>query len=536
VPCDNPFHRSSVFHPHCEPAPGAGCNSGPDTALQLGRRESRTTDTGDQFNPRCLSQSATSETLRQARMPLSRLGRISCEITDVPVSLGSSNTWRLRPVGGAAARLVPPRVTALRAEGRQRVRGVDAVTEVSMRSGNKRRSSHVPGQFLGYSLQTTRATMRLLEARPGSFVSVEVLDDVAVTNRDGTATAEQTKSATSSNPLADRSPEWWKTLATWVRAAQSDQLNADSTSFELFVSKKRPGTLVHTLAAASDEASAAVALAEAKKALWGDSPHFTKRAKVASTIAPHAETIFAAKDEIATKIVARLSLVFGTGSSKADLVNLLKAKIISDDMLDVVAHQMLGWVKTAIDGHIEKSRPAVVSADDFNTELIAFVRRVDRFAILNSFAPTTPKTALSIDDQGNTYVRQLDIIGADYDTKLKAANDFLRASVDRSVWATKGLVHRSSFDEFEEVLTRAWNAKKQIVAIQSAEQAPEVCGRFLYSECSLVQSPLEGRSVPPHFTPGCYHALANSFSVGWHPDFKSVLTSPTRGTKKDPAA
>lgn len=404
-----------------------------------------------------------------------------------------------------------------------------------MRSGNKRRSSQVPGQFLGYSLQTTRATMRLLEAGPGSFVSVEVLDDVAVTKPDGTTTVEQTKSATSSNPIADKSPEWWKALATWVRAAEANQLSPDATSFELFVSKTHPGKLARSLAAVSDEASAAIALAAAKKAIWGEPPRFIKRARVAATIAPHVEAVFGAKGETVAKIVARLSLVFGTGSSKAALVNLLKAKIISDEMLDVVANQMLGWVKTAIDGHIESSRPAVVSTDDFNTELIAFVRRVDRFAILNSFAPTAPRTALSIEDQGNTYVRQLDIIGADYDTKLKAANDFLRASVDRSVWATKGLVHRSSFDEFEDVLTRAWDAKKRIVAVQSASHTPEMCGNVLYSECSLIQPPLEGRTVPPHFTPGCYHALANDLAVGWHPDFKSLLT-PAQSDKKDPAA
>jgi hypothetical protein len=400
-----------------------------------------------------------------------------------------------------------------------------------MNSEKKRRSAQVPAQFLGYSLQTTRATMRLLQANPGTSVTVEVLDDVAVLSPSGSATVEQTKSATSTNPIADRSPELWKTLANWVRAAESKQVDPAATTFEIFVSKKRSGSIAHSFSAASDLQSALQALATAKTALWGTAPKFPKRAKVAATLAPHVECVLSAQNGLASKIVQRLNIVFGSGSSKADLLNALSAKIISSDMLDTVANQMLGWVKATLDGCVEKSKPAVISTDAFNAELTAFVRKYDRFAILNSFAPAPARPMLDLEVQSRTYVRQLDIIGADYDAKLKAANDFLRASIDRSVWATKGLVHRSSFDEFEDLLTRTWTAKREIVAIQSKGQPSDACGRLLYSECSLVQCPLEGRSVPPHFTPGCYHALAESQSLGWHPKFKDILAAAS--SKKD---
>lgn len=396
------------------------------------------------------------------------------------------------------------------------------------------RSTQVPAQFLGYSLQTTRATMRLLEATPGMFVSVEVLDDVAVSDDKGSTTLEQTKSATSTNPIADRSPELWKTMANWVRAAESKKIDPAVTSFEIFVSKKRPGTIAHSLSAANEAQAAAVALTAAQSALWGPAPHFPKRPKLATAVAPHVECVFGAIDGLVGTIVQRLSLVFGSGSSKSDLVNALKAKIISADMLDTVANQMLGWVKAKLDGCIENSQPAVISTDEFLAELTAFVRKYDRFAILNSVAPQPAQPLLDLEVQNRTYVRQLDIIGADYDAKLKAANDFLRASIDRSVWATKGLVHRSSFNEFEEVLTRAWTAKREIVAIQSTGQPLEAAGRLLYSECSLVQCQLEGRSVPPHFTPGCYHALADNQAVGWHPEFKTMLGA-TPGNKDSAA-
>ena len=201
-------------------------------------------------------------------------------------------------------------------------------------------------------------------------------------------------------------------------------------------------------------------------------------------------------------------------------------------MLETVACAMLGWVKLEIEGCIERSQPAVVAADAFRAELGAFVRKYDRFAILNSFAPTPKSEELNLEVQGATYVRQLDLIGVDYDTKLRAANDFLRASKDRSIWATKGIVHRTSFDDFEDVLTRTWTSKKESVSIQASDRPSDERGRLLFAECSLVQTFLEGRALPPHFTPGSYHALAEALALGWHPDFKTVL----KDCQRKPAA
>jgi hypothetical protein len=50
-----------------------------------------------------------------------------------------------------------------------------------------KKSSNVPGQFVGYSLQTTECLRQLLLGSRGTAVSVEVIDDVGVTEPDGTS-------------------------------------------------------------------------------------------------------------------------------------------------------------------------------------------------------------------------------------------------------------------------------------------------------------------------------------------------------------
>lgn len=392
-----------------------------------------------------------------------------------------------------------------------------------------RRSSQVPGQFLGYSLQTTRALVSLLSAQRGSFISVEALDDVAESVPSGHTKLVQTKSTGSrTNPVADRSPELWKTLANWVRGVKNGDIDPARTEFELFVSKKRVGAIARSFDGARTAAEAATVLAEVRALFDGAQGEGRKGRSVPAALAPHLAVIFG-DTSIAAMVVSRMSVVFGSGRSRVDVLELLRRKLISEHMLEVVANQMLGWVKQTIDGLIEQDKPAVVSTDTFNVELLAFVRRVDRFEILNCFAVTPAQEAIDLELQNRMYVKQLDLVGSDYETKLAAATDFLRASVNRSVWAAKGLVHRTSFDELEERLKRIWRAKREAVAVQASHHAPEARGQLLYSECSQVDASLDGRPVPSHFGPGCYHAMADSLDVGWHPQYKERLDGVPSG-------
>ena len=394
-----------------------------------------------------------------------------------------------------------------------------------------RRSTVVPEQFLGYSLQATRAVMRLLNAEPGSFVGVEILDDVSVAHKGGTRILEQTKSVRSGNPVADRSLDLWKTLFNWVSCVQSHQINLATTSFELFTSTKRSGRLIKAFAAAQTVEEAKAALAQARSRLWGEAPNFAQRKRLPETLARYVNGVLEADESIAIAIVQQLSLVCGSGSSWDDLVALLRREVISGNMVGVVAHQLLGWAKASIDSRIEAGEPPLLSTDLFDAELLAFVRKCDRFAILNSFSTAPSEATLSAELQSRTYIRQLEIVGFDYDEQLAAANDFLRATVDRSVWAEKGLVHRSSFDEYEGVLVRVWKAKKKIVQIREAKLPVEERGQLLYSECSILDQQLDGRPVPNYFVPGCYHALSDRLSVGWHPEFRAVLAR--RSSRKE---
>lgn len=387
----------------------------------------------------------------------------------------------------------------------------------------RKATTSAAGQYLGFSLQTTRAVVHLLNGSPGTAVSVEVFEDVGVQTPDGQRIAEQAKSALAHNPVADRAVDFWKTLANWTRGALGGDLAVESTRFVLYVSSSYPpGRLVRALASARDMGAAHAALADAKKALWG-TPKSKVRAGVPSSLAPHLDLVFSAPEGAVAAIVTRFELARGGRDPFAEIELGIRRKFVSEPHVPTVARQAMGWVKARIDELIRDGKQAVVSVDEFQSEMTAFVIKVDRSLILNSFAPTPPAAAIEAELPQRCYIKQLDLIGSDDAQKLRAANDYLRAAYDRTEWAARGIVHRSSIEEFQEQLVRIWESKQQLSALEMEGRPDEHVGRHLFASCSTVSAELQGLKPPAHFASGCYHSLSDEAVVGWHPRFRDLL-------------
>ena len=75
----------------------------------------------------------------------------------------------------------------------------------SSTDAHQKRTPHVPGSFLGYSLQQTLFVSLLLQSRKESIVSLEVFEDIGVETPGEGKLAVQSKSTSNGNPVSDRS-------------------------------------------------------------------------------------------------------------------------------------------------------------------------------------------------------------------------------------------------------------------------------------------------------------------------------------------
>jgi hypothetical protein len=396
----------------------------------------------------------------------------------------------------------------------------------------KGRGTQVPGQFYGYSLQITRAVAHLLRAHEGQSVSVEHLDDVATFSGDEVV-AEQDKSGLAHNPVADRSLELWKTLHNWVRAIREGALRSDA-KFILYVAQDHHGSVVdrvHTVANKADAASLVLVL---RAEFWGKAPKYSARTKLPSELAEHVNGVLQASDEVLSLLFASLTLESGTGSPNDDLLPLLAEKAISEVAREDVLKHLLGWAKRAIDAHIEKKRPAVLSWDDFHRQLVGAAKKFDRSG--NLLAPTPAdicQADIDTELRARTYIRQLEAVKCEEGELARAVNDFLRSAVDRTTWSERGDVLEGSFGEFEDGLERAWQSQKTRVEIEQKVAVEEERGRLVYANCMSLQMRLQGMDVPAYFVPGSFHTLADALRVGWHPKYRDVLPAATFAARAD---
>lgn len=393
----------------------------------------------------------------------------------------------------------------------------------------QRRSPQVPGQYLGYSLQATRFVQLLLESGPGAVVSLELFEDVGTESSEGTRLASQVKSAPSSNPIGDRSVAFWKTLANWLEAVGTGRLDVSRTVFEIYVSPRREGRIAELFAGVATEEAAATAIAEAKSsvgALKNEAPSTPDEPDV------YIERVLNSGCDLLRTLLPRFQLTFPSVEPFEDILSrIATTQWLPTEYADLLMKHALGWVKQTTDMLIQNSKPAAISVDDFNREMRSFARRCDLKTILTTFSGRPSPEAVE-HNLLRKYVRQLEIIDAIEEDKIHAINDYLRASVDRTEWSRRGIVHQASLEEFEDGLIQFWKNRRRQVEITQRDLAESERGMCLYCECGTNRPKLQGLEVPNHFTPGSYHALADSETIGWHPDYKSRLKETGSGPEE----
>lgn len=394
----------------------------------------------------------------------------------------------------------------------------------------KKAQATAPGQLLGYGLQYTRLTAMLLDAPEGSVCSLEVLDDTATSHADGTTKVSQSKSSLTDNPVADRAVSLWKAIANWVKLVQDGRVNPSNTIFELYISRSVDGAIISSFHNAASLSDAKRAIQSAKDELWGTAPAFAKKAQIAETVTPHLAGVFAADENVLLPIIVGLRKLCGSGSPQSDIETAIRRHPVSQIRVVDIANQMCGWVKREADKLLEKSQPAWISRDAFHTEYASYVRRVDREMILKSWSPN-PSENQKTERLYDIFVRQLDLIELDYDDKLEAISDFLRASTDRAKWSQTGEVHEQSFADLDDNLTRVWKNHNRAAEVEAAAKPDMQRGRLLHSKCMIHQTRVQGMEPPSHFVPGCFHALADGKVIGWHPEYKTLLRDPKAGNQ-----
>lgn len=361
----------------------------------------------------------------------------------------------------------------------------------------------------------------MLDADPGSKVSVEVLDDVAVETETGDVDAVQLKTALKTNPISNRSLDLWTTISNWLNAVKSGELKVEKTTFSLRLGRFRTGAICKSFSDAVTTEAADNALKKAKNEFFAAKGDKLKKG-ISTEFGEIVKEIFKPSHlESLRSIIVRFRLSFGNQYAYEELLGRLKTKFIDEEIAEDVLLHALGWVKKEIDGAVEKDQQPSIDVDEFRVEINAFRDRLKGRSYLPSFAGPPSLAEIEL-HKLRLFVRQLNLIEGSEDQILGAIADFLSARTNRIEYARRGHIHAASFDEFEQALKSLWSNHRAEVELDQSEK--EITrGQRLALRCLRERLRLQGIEVPADFTPGCLHSLADVPSIGWHPRYENLL-------------
>jgi hypothetical protein len=385
-------------------------------------------------------------------------------------------------------------------------------------------NTHVPDKVYAYSLQVRHMMYELLDCKDGDAVSVEVFDDIGVEKSDGTKEAIQAKSALSNrNPVSDRATDLWKTLYNWLLAVQEKEIDVECTNFKLLITVEKHGNIVDSFNNAATEEEANLAWEIAKNEFYDEEGN---EKKIGDEYADYIHSFFSIGNKAdACKIIKKFKLETLAKTHTESLYERFKEKAyIAKDSLDLMFVYMLGWIDKQTAELAESKKPMVIYSKDFRNELTAKYREVNQKLSLVEIAPKPSKDMIDNElEAPRVYVEQLDIINCDYTDKIEAISDYLRASANRTAWAEKGDISKDAISSFSEELVRIWKNNKRILDITQKDLEASERGQLLYFKCRDKQVDMGTFVAPSFFTSGCFQALADEESIGWHPEYKKIL-------------
>lgn len=197
--------------------------------------------------------------------------------------------------------------------------------------------------------------------------------------------------------------------------------------------------------------------------------------------------------------------------------------------MDPIYHSVIGWIDTTVAQLVENKLPIIISYEDYQRQLGALYREYNQKHSLMPYSQKPSDEAIQTElQEQRTYIEQLDLIDCEFTEKVEAINDYLRAAIDRTYWADGGYVSMRSLMAYNAELVRTWNLFKRMVLLEKKEDIPEEQGRLIYYKCQEKEINMDAMSVPQFFKNGCYHSLANSLDIGWHPKYKEMIEEKSK--------
>ncbi|MYZ45251.1 ABC-three component system protein [Schauerella aestuarii] len=387
---------------------------------------------------------------------------------------------------------------------------------------------------LGFYYQSLYGLLSLVRAsHDDAAVCLERLDDVEIFTN-GQSLLSQLKHSLSKKPapVTLSSAALWKTLKAWIDVFPVVKL--DDTRFQLVTVAPLPigsplTVLLDDLSSRTcllillqDEAQRVVNEHQAGK-LVGKQP------------LPHADRVSSCaaylklSDIVRAKFLSRITVqseVSNINEIPEDIAKELKN--FPPDRRKAITEKLMEWWDLQVIYSFCDKRDRAISMLEVQQKVAEIASELERDDLLADFQFVTPPgdhTPPSMISQ------QLHLVGATKVEMQAAEREEWRARSQRHKWISERVDMAVRVHLYDRLLVEAWGDKHRVVVethVTATEEAKRASGleifRWSYNQAHAQIPPFARNWNTSYYVRGSYQVLAVEEEVGWHPDYRLLLT------------
>lgn len=380
------------------------------------------------------------------------------------------------------------------------------------------------GQMYGYLYQIDRALLWLSRCPDGSIISIETDDDVVVRLKNGESIRtiyEQDKASVKKKyPFTNTNVNLWKTLSNWLTLIETQKISAENSKFLLATNvTTKSSCIVKSISVYNADG------ATYEKA-YRDLLEIATTTK-STTLKPYATKLIQSDKSLVMSLLRRIELCECPSSydRKTFLDQIIQGLHLNDGQTPhyEILKMLYGWITNAcmefwLSGEDACFDPKVLwSKRDYLKQQFAQKPFIEQAANLIPISQADQDN-----EKGSLFVKQLDLILAQEDEKLKAIQDFLRAKREKHNYAINANITKQHLDDYEDGLKENWSQNFTRHRRLNRE-APVDVGYAIYSDTIQHKGKLAGiEPTYSYLSNGTYHQMANKRFIGWHPDWEEL--------------
>lgn len=398
---------------------------------------------------------------------------------------------------------------------------------------------------LGYYYQAIYALrLLLLEDDSSASISIESWDDVVLEKGAARELHQLKHTIDLSKTIGLKTPGLWRTLTVWL-----DYTKVQDTSHSRFflatVATLQKGSLLDCLRDSSADRTALCAAlnAEAERVL--EEREQAKAAKKLPNEWPYADRwkdcarYLAATPAERLELLKRASLLpgsFSIDTAQQELGKIL-ARSFPAMIIVELTKQLLAWWDREVLESLTRERKVPLQAD----EVRLFITKLGASLIDNGFFEDTQTHLVTLEPPAAGVAHQLDFINASESQRNRSTQMEMRARAQRSAWMKADVTKIEALRKYDTELIEEWSYRFDLRADEYRDADHVIkarSGRELLN-WSHLNAPLEVRRIDanyhnPDLIRGTYVYLSGDGSVGWHPDYLTLLqgvNAKSKGSK-----